>query len=94
MATQREVADDMLERCGYVFEIEGREPDDANGPTETVDGNIFGATAIGLAGEFIAVEIGVGRDGNPFMSLRGFNADGSPGMPTILTIGDSLLVTA
>ena len=63
MIAQREVADEMLERCEYVFEIEGNEPGEAETPTETVGGCVFGATLLGNAGEFMAVEVGVGVDG-------------------------------
>lgn len=86
MITQRETADEMLERCEYVFEIDGG---------EYVGGGdyVFGATIIGDNGRFMAVEVGVGDDGVPFAALRVFKDDGSPGLPTMLTIGDSILVT-
>lgn len=87
---QREVADEMLERCGYVFEIEGLPERPAD--REEGSGNVFGATMTGRDGKFLAVEVGVGLDGLPFMSLRAFDADGEPSVPSMIASAEHVMV--
>ncbi len=85
---QRDIADEMLERCGYVFEIEGADRSDEGEGL----GMAFGATMMGRDGRFLAVEVGVGRDGLPFMSLRAFDAEGEPAVPSMIASAESVMV--
>lgn len=88
MTLADDIAEDMEERCEFVFIVEPAAEPEA-GAAERL---AFGAVLVGPTDAILAVEVGLGETGAPFMTLRSMDAEGGPVEPSMIANAESVMV--